>query len=441
MSLAHGARIATLALAVGIVFANSTSLAQPAAEGEDSVVTDREPAAEADASAPQAGGQNLQVPPTPNNLQQNQPTPPSRQTNRTRARQASQRNYNRSAPQNFNIRLSRAPKMLGDFFGQSGLCTYATVMENGHGGEIEYHHNMKISLPSPSAGDIIGRVRLQDNNSPIPQDRVFFDYNFFHNVPFTSNGVDVNRFTPGLEKTFWNKMASIELRVPMGATLDSEILTDGQNAIDNFEFGNMAIAAKFLLTSSDECALAAGVGVGLPTADDFELNMVDGTKLIKIQNDSAHVIPYLAYLYTPRGHNCFFQSFLTFDFDTNGNPVYMDNGGSLERASTWHDQHLASLSVQAGSWLFENYSRWSRVKRVAWSVEAHYTATISDADTLPDNIYVTSDPNADISLVNGTFGGHITVHQTTFTVGYTVPFTKADRVFDGEFRFFANRAF
>src|SRR5690606_16802252 len=54
-----------------------------------------------------------------------------------------------------------------------------------------------IELPGPNVADIVGRVRLQDNHSALPVDRVFFDYNYFHNAIFTGNGVDVNRFEPG----------------------------------------------------------------------------------------------------------------------------------------------------------------------------------------------------------------------------------------------------
>jgi len=204
----------------------------------------------------------------------------------------------------------------------------------------------------------------------------------------------------------------------------------------------MALATKFLLTSTDECAVAAGLGVSLPTADDINLGLSSGAQLLSISNDSAHFLPYIACLYTPRSHNYFMQAFVTFDFDTKGNAVYADaNGSGLEHIGVWQDQHLANLSVSAGSWLYENYSRSSCLKRIAWSAEAHYTATLNDADSVVGNNFVVGNQNADLSLLNGTLGGHVTLHRTTFTAGYAVPLTSSDRVFDGELRFFVNRAF
>ena len=297
-------------------------------------------------------------------------------------------------------------------------------------------------IPTPCSGDIIGRVRLQDNNSPIPQNRFFFDYNYFHNVPYTSSGVDVNRFTPALERTFWDDMASFEIRVPMGITLSSSLTSDLPPDVSHSEFGNIALATKFLLLATNECAVAAGCGVALPTADDFDVGMSDGTDLLSIQNDSVHVLPYLAFLYMPEFRSCFFQSFLTLDFDTNGSPVYGNVSGSgLEHIGRWNDQHLASLSVSAGTWVYENDYRNSALSRVALTSEIHYTETLNDADSVVAEGYIVGDPTYNLSLINATFGTHIVSYDTTFTFGYTVPLTDSDRVFDGEFRFMLNRPF
>ncbi len=302
--------------------------------------------------------------------------------------------------------------------------------------------SMTILVPSPTAGDIVGRVRMQDNNSPLPQDRVFFDYNFFYNVPMGSPNTNVNRFVPGAEKTFLDGMASAEIRVPMGLTLDSQVVTDLPANVDAYEFGNLTVGTKFLLTSNDELAVAAGLGVSIPTADDIEIGLSDGTALVSIDNDSVHVLPYFAFLYLPRGQNCFVQSFLTLDIDTNGTPVSANvNGTGLESIGVWNDQNLITWSVSGGTFLYENYSRNASLKRVAWSGEIHWTETLNDADSAVGGSFIVGDPTAELSLVNATVGLHATVEQTTFTVGYTVPLSSDDRVFDGEFRAFANRAF
>ncbi len=70
-----------------------------------------------------------------------------------------------------------------------------------------------VTIPSPSAGGVVGRTKISDDNSPLPRDRVIFNYDYFDNAQLTSTGVNVHRFSPGFEKTFFDQMASIEVRV------------------------------------------------------------------------------------------------------------------------------------------------------------------------------------------------------------------------------------
>ncbi len=338
----------------------------------------------------------------------------------------------------------------GAFFAESTIDQFVDVYNDVNdsmpdiSGALVYDifQEQEIVLPNPAAADFVGRVRIQDNNSPLPKDRVFFDYNFFHNVPLNASGVDVNRFAPGFEKTFLNKMASIDVRIPMALTLDSSILADRATDTSNGEFGNLALISKFLLTSTETMAIAAGIGAAVPTADDLEFGLSDGTQLVEVKNDSTHLLPYIAALYTPVQSNSFIQVFLTFDFDTTGNDVLANvNGTGLEKVGVLQDQHLATLSLAFGSWCYENYAPGSLLKRVGWSLETHYTTTLNDSDTINVDNFRIGDPGQDLSLVNEIIGVHMQVGKTIFTGGYAVPLTSSDRVFDGELRFFANRYF
>ena len=229
-----------------------------------------------------------------------------------------------------------------------------------------------LFLPTPSAGAVVGRVRLQDNNSAIPQDRVFFDYNFFHNVPLAANGVDVNRFAPGIERTFWYGRSSIEVRVPMALTLNSNFTTDGAVDTSHFEVGNTVVSQKFLLASNQDMAVACGLGLAVPTADDFNVGMVDGTELIRVENEAFHVLPYLALLYSPQCSNFYAHVFATFDYDVNGNPVYANvDGVGLNKIGDYQDQHLLSISASMGKWIYRNNHPCRRLNGVALTTELH----------------------------------------------------------------------
>lgn len=299
-----------------------------------------------------------------------------------------------------------------------------------------------LTLPTPSAGDIVGRVRVQDNNSAMPQNRCFFDYNFFHNVPLTAAGIDISRFSPGLERTFWSDMASIEFRVPMAVTLSSDIVSDEPYDVSRYEFGNVGVISKFLLAATEDSAFSAGLGVSIPTADDFNIQMSDGTELLELPNESVHLLPFVAWLFAPSYSDWFTQVFVTGDFDTNGTPVLANtNGARLNDIGTWQDQHLITASGAAGSWLYQNNYGPGLLRRVGWSAELHYTATLNGADSVSAGNYVVGNSEEDLSLLNGILGGHVTLGQATFTTGYAVPLTSSDRVFDGELRFFVNRLY
>ena len=59
---------------------------------------------------------------------------------------------------------------------------------------------IRVNIPNPGSG-VVGRMKIAENGSPIPRDRVFFNYSYFDNV-LTPGGTNVNRFSPGLRKHF-----------------------------------------------------------------------------------------------------------------------------------------------------------------------------------------------------------------------------------------------
>src|SRR5262249_14312798 len=83
-----------------------------------------------------------------------------------------------------------------------------------------------VTVPNPSNGGAVGRTKIADDNSPLPRDRFILDYDYFDNVPL-SRQTGVHRFSPGIEKTFLDQSASIEVRLPFAATLSSDVTTAG----------------------------------------------------------------------------------------------------------------------------------------------------------------------------------------------------------------------
>ena len=51
-----------------------------------------------------------------------------------------------------------------------------------------------LNAPNPSGGGTVGRVKISDDNSPLPRDRFFLQYDYFDNAPVVPHGAAVHRF-------------------------------------------------------------------------------------------------------------------------------------------------------------------------------------------------------------------------------------------------------
>jgi hypothetical protein len=248
------------------------------------------------------------------------------------------------------------PSMIGDFF--AGGYNYAFV--NG-------------ASVATAGGD--RRFKFAENNSPFPQDRVFFNYNHFDNALVNVNGNDANldRFTFGLEKTVFSNNSSVEVRAPFALGLGTN--PGGSDPLGQVtEFGNVALAVKHMLARGPNSAVAAGLGVVLPTGDDFSVGTTSISNVF--QNDAVHVLPFLGVYHAPTSR-LFSQFFAQLDFDVNGNDVLI--GG---QQGVLQDQTLLFLDYSVGYWLHRDRCR-QYMRGVAPMVELHYSTTLQDQDYGP----------------------------------------------------------
>ncbi len=172
---------------------------------------------------------------------------------------------------------SAAPNMIGDFFGGGGAQLSGTTL-NGD--------NISAGL---SGGD--RRYKIVESNSPIPTDRVFFNYHFFANPLIDADGqsVDLNRFTFGLEKAFLDDQFSLELRVPFSSGYNSDQSLEDGASLSGTEFGDLALAVKGLLLRRDCLLVSAGLGVTFPTGSDWRLLDGLGQPLLVLENEAVHL--------------------------------------------------------------------------------------------------------------------------------------------------------
>jgi hypothetical protein len=316
--------------------------------------------------------------------------------------------------------LASTPNMIGDLLGGG-----YNLGSGGNGGSL-----------SLAGGD--RRTKISEDSSPLPTDRVFFDYNDFKSAALTIDGriIDVNRYTFGLEKTFFDGAASIEVRVPIENGLaPNETDPAGANGNEGTSLGNISITPKYLFAKSDTWAASAGVTIGLPTAPDASTSIF----ATRIRNESVHLEPFLGLLSAPTDRlfaNCYVQ----FDFDTNGDPVTTQFGGpSVSFDGRLRDPTLLYADVSVGYWLYDrregsrNY--WGLggyVSGVAPIIEMHYTTALQD---FSENVFPITSEFAREDILNLTAGLDFQLGPlSSLVVAAAVPLrtTVRDKEFDSE---------
>jgi hypothetical protein len=331
-----------------------------------------------------------------------------------------------------------APNIIGDFFG-SGSST--TVIGSSSDPMHSFGHSgSTLVIPSPSAS-VVGRQKIAENTSPIPRDRVFLNYSYFDDVPLEEGGVNVNRLTPGFEKTFFNKMASFQMQFPMALTLNSDVALLSNTDTDQFEFGNINMALKGIVYQDSDWLFSSGLAMTVPTADDLSYRLPNGTELIRARNDSVHLLPFLGAV-TADPNGFFLQGFLQLDFDVNGNAIHVDDGAGLNGIGDLNDPTFLFADIAAGYWLTRNYSGRG-VTGIAPIVELHYNRSLESTEALTSagGTTVGSIDN-NIELLNLVLGTTIELNNTsTMTFGYATPLMGSDRQFDGEIRVLFNYYF
>jgi len=297
-----------------------------------------------------------------------------------------------------------------------------------------YAYNAQLAVPTPgSAFGNQGRLKVSTGNSPLPRNRVYFRYGLFDGVAGPAGDITVNRFTPGFEKTFYNDLVSFELRTPYAATVSNVgSLGSGGVAGTDVLFGNVALFAKGVLIGRENFALSGGMGISLPTADDVNVSLADGTPLVGITNDSVHLKPFLSALYA-KSSGLFAQGFLEIDVDTNGDPVSANLGSGLTGVGTLYDATYLFADVGVG---YRYVKPFSCVKAISPTVELHYNSALESPNHVQAGLLQIGGLGTNLHTLNMTVGATAEIDRSTnLSAGYIVPIGGgADQQLDGGFR-------
>jgi hypothetical protein len=136
-----------------------------------------------------------------------------------------------------------------------------------------------------------GAFKIADNGTAIPTDRVFFNYNYFNDVALGSRGLglpapDLHREVIGFEKTFLDRTASIEMRLPF-------LQLQGDGSVSRSGIGDLTIIGKYAFFMDREAGnvLAGGLAVTVPTG----ASNVPGFGVIDIHDTLLQ--PFVGYIW------------------------------------------------------------------------------------------------------------------------------------------------
>lgn len=248
-----------------------------------------------------------------------------------------------------------------------------------------------------------GAFKISDNDSPWPQDRVFFTYNYF-SVPRTAvttyafgqpqtTWVDTNlhQQVVGVEKTFFNGYFSLELRLPFsqyqGGSGVQQVNT-GNSTIavpigigDDALVGDLTLLWKYVLFNwHDQFLFTGGMNTTLPTSQGTTAVTPAGFRPFNItsettgfpkpgpnpnvpvssfQVETLHTTllqPWVGYLW--RGDNFFFQGFTAVLVPTD-----------------WRDVSFIFNDLSFGYWLYRSPDRF--ISGVAPVAEIHLNTPLN----------------------------------------------------------------
>lgn len=329
----------------------------------------------------------------------------------------------RNRTRNSYVRLARAPNMFGDSLGINPVLSPRDPS----------------GVTSPTIMLLLGgaNFNIAENNKAVPMDRAYLLYNGYYNaVTLPSGGAaSLQGYTVGLEKSFFDGLASVDIRMPFssGSDFTSELLTT-----DSGQVGNLSTFLKLLFHQQANFAVSAGLGVGLPTGSDV-LATTPLTQM-RIRNEAVHLMPFAALTATPSDF-WFVQSFISMDFAATGNPVTFDQ----QQAGTYTEQSILHIDGAVGRWLTEDLGR-RYLRRIAGVMELHYATTVQNTDQVAVNAGIPSIfsvPSNRIDLLNLTSGLQFELTpKSNFRIGAVVPLRSyPDRVFSSELQLSLNRFF
>jgi len=256
-------------------------------------------------------------------------------------------------------------------------------------------------------------LKIADNQSPRPIDRVFSSFNYFDNVNRPLNerlgapiqNMIVYRQVYGFEKTIFDQWASIGLTVPIN-TLNIQS-SRGLPALGGTSsaFGNINVFTKFILWQNQVGSLiSAGLAIDTPTGP----NSFAGFPTILGKN-VTDIQPFLGYIFT------------------NGGDWFVQGFGSIAVPTDSALPTLIFLDAALGYFVYRDNAPASFLTAVVPTFETHVNIPLNHSSWNFNDTYGTP------TVVDLTFGLNTEFcKRGIMRLGYCLPVT-GPAPFSGEF--------
>jgi hypothetical protein len=255
--------------------------------------------------------------------------------------------------------------------------------------------------------------KIADNQSPVPQDRVFFNFNYYNNINYAIDrkfnapvsGIQIYRYLGGVEKTFLDGLASVGLTESINNL--SAVSGVPSLAGTHTAMGDLTLFSKLVLYQAfdDPRAMNALGGFGYPAQVPGGRNggLISAGLAITAPTGpggfagagfsksfrTAFIQPFLGYFYS-RG-NFYLQGFEAIDVPTDPNDVTM----------IYND-------IGMGYYVYRNPNMDTFISAFAPTFEVHANVPLNHTDI--NNVL---DPVATKTIVDLTLGGNIQFGQRT----------------------------
>jgi len=285
---------------------------------------------------------------------------------------------------------SADPGIFGDLIGiVGGRVTILPHAVSGaaipHGAKIISGNRIAIIAPLPERS----AFKITENESPLPQDRVFFNYNYYNNVDRVLPGAptsDLNRETIGFEKTFLDGNASVGLRVPF-------LQLSGGEGLDDSHIDDISLLFKYAFINNRATGnvLSGGLVLTAPTGQS-----------IQIQGE------------TPI-HSTVFQPFVGWIYHISPD-LFLQGFSSVAAPTDSRDVTLMFNSAAAGYHLWRSDEPDSRLRGIIPVLELHINTPLDHRGL--DNSPLGFDDSVDL-----TGGCYFQFRRATLGIGVCTPLT------------------